>query len=104
MCVFAENQDKFVIDPLSGWIRSKAVFKKSVQPIYNVTVVAKDSGSTVQSTTATVQVRVLSDNETPQFTASYLELSTDENIPIGTVIGVVRTYGTGSGMCATLTS
>jgi len=67
-------------------------FDRELRRFYNLTVNAMDHGVTPRGTNTTVMVEVLDENEPPRFIASYPPLTTDENIPIGTVIGRVQAY------------
>lgn len=82
------SKNKFIIDPTSGEISTKAPLDHEESPRYVITVTARDSGTPSLSSTATivVTVRDLNDN-TPDFPDDYVT-SLRENTAEGTVIRV----------------
>ncbi len=82
------SEDKFMIDPVSGQISTKAPLNYEESPRYEITVTAKDSGTPSLSSTAlvVVTVRDLNDNN-PNFPNDYIT-SLRENTAEGTVIRV----------------
>ena len=88
----------FTINPMDGWIRARVSFDREVRSEYSVKVIARDYGSTPRSSTATVVVTIIDVNESPEFTAAYKNLKTEENIPLGKVIGQVWAIDNDQGM------
>ena len=86
---FVDQVRNFAIHPETGWISARVTFDREQKQMYRVTVSATDHGANPKSTNAVVMVEVLDKNEPPRFPASYRVFVTDENIPLGTVVGRV---------------
>jgi len=69
----SEQTANFAIDPVTGLIRARVTFDREVKSVYNVTVVARDHGIHPRSlsTTVTVRVNVIDENEPPTFPVAY---------------------------------
>lgn len=84
---FVTDQTYFTIDPNSGRMRSKISFGREQGTSYDMVVSAVDLGNPPLSSSVTVSVKVVSEDDSKQLIASSLKLTTMENIPIGTEIG-----------------
>lgn len=79
-----EETDSFRIDPKSGIITTRALLDRERSEVYTLVVMATDQGLPVserKSSTATVIIRVLDDNDNyPQFTERTYTVQVPENI------------------------
>ncbi|XP_071500853.1 protein dachsous-like [Diadema antillarum] len=89
----------FAIFPQSGWLYTRQVLDRELQSNFVVEVVASDSGSPPQNSTATVQVTVEDFNDnTPQFFQHSYHFHINENVPIGTEVGQVEAVDPDEGL------
>lgn len=82
------NQSKFVINTYNGEVTTLVALDREEQEDYFLEVYVADSGATLQrSSTATIRVKVLDDNDNrPTFTIPDLNRSVSENRPKGTQV------------------
>lgn len=91
----ADLLTSFEINPISGQIKSKAVFDYEVEQLYELSILARDKASPPLESQpmAKVLVHVTSVNEyTPKFNKSLFQASVAENAPIGQ--SVTQIYAT----------
>lgn len=84
------NQDKILIDNISGVITAKPFFDREVTPVVVFEVLAIDGGESPLTGTATVTLTIedLNDNA-PKFTQTSYEFAIVENLNSGTSVGHV---------------
>ncbi len=92
---FGDNQDAatgaFVIDPVSGDVRSNKPLDREAKASYDLVVVAFDGGVPEKSAQARVRIDILDINDSPpKFLSDELTFELEENSPYGTRIGQIR--------------
>ncbi|KAA0196529.1 hypothetical protein HAZT_HAZT009458 [Hyalella azteca] len=81
------HSDWFQIDSRTGLITTRSHVDCETEPVPQITVIATDSGSPAQSSSATVRVTIrdVNDNE-PIFDQSFYNVSVQESEPVGNCI------------------
>ena len=80
----------FTIDESSGKITTNIRFDYESRTVFNMTVLAKDSGDPQKTSDCTVNVKIQGKNEfAPEFKKKEYLFSVRENVPVGTVVGQV---------------
>lgn len=81
------HSDWFQIDSRTGLITTRSHVDCETEPVPQITVIATDSGSPAQSSSATVKVTIrdVNDNE-PIFDQSFYNVSVKESEPVGNCI------------------
>ena len=81
------HSDWFQIDSRTGLITTRSHVDCETEPVPQITVIATDSGSPAQSSSATVKVTIrdVNDNE-PIFDQSFYNVSVQESEPVGNCI------------------
>ncbi|KAH3843290.1 protocadherin-11 X-linked-like [Dreissena polymorpha] len=81
---------RFTMDPLSGGIRAQSVFDRERDSTITFYAYAKDNGLTPRTSTATIQINILDENDNdPKFDRPIYEFKIMENEPMGSRIGNV---------------
>ncbi|XP_019645840.1 PREDICTED: protocadherin Fat 4-like [Branchiostoma belcheri] len=87
------DNNKFSIDPIYGYIFNIATFDREVQDTYNLTIQAQDGASPFYTATTVVYIRIVDINDNaPAFAQASYQANIDENVAVGTsVITVLAT-------------
>ncbi|KAI8511673.1 hypothetical protein Bbelb_107730 [Branchiostoma belcheri] len=87
------DNNKFSIDPIYGYIFTIATFDREVQDTYNLTIQALDEASPFYTATSVVYIRIVDINDNaPAFAQASYQANVDENVAVGTsVITVLAT-------------
>jgi protocadherin Fat 4 len=81
------GHEMFSIDPITSALRTAAVLNKTIQSVYNLTVIAMDQASTQLFGFGVIYVEVLDSNDMePIFSESQYTASFSESDPIGTSV------------------
>jgi protocadherin Fat 4 len=84
------DKNVFTIDGNSGKITTNIKFDYESQTMFNMTVLAKDSGEPQKTSDCTVYVKIQGINEfAPEFTKKEYVFSVSESAHVGTVVGQV---------------
>ncbi|XP_061184166.1 protocadherin Fat 1-like isoform X2 [Saccostrea echinata] len=87
----AGDEDKFCVDSKSGIISVKKPLDREAQSVYYLPVRASDLGKKPLSSTATVKVILLDDNDNiPKFVPENYDIKIQEDIPVGTVVATIK--------------
>ena len=83
----SSDAQSFFINPLTGGILSRVAIDREEKDYYQLTVVATDGGTPIQSTTMRISVKIgdLNDN-IPRFTENVYEATVMENVSVGSLI------------------
>jgi protocadherin Fat 4 len=80
----------FTIDPINGEISNIKLLDREVQDSYNITVVALDNGTPINTQTTSVFITVIDVNDSPpMFNSSNFTLSILENYTINATVTVI---------------
>lgn len=87
----AGDEDKFCVDSKSGIISVKKPLDREIQGVYHLHVKATDLGKKPLSSTSTVKVILLDDNDNiPKFVPDSYDIKIQEDIPVGTVVTTIK--------------
>ncbi|XP_069130301.1 protocadherin Fat 1-like isoform X4 [Argopecten irradians] len=85
------NINKFSIDPDSGIVRVAQPLDREEMAVYYLPVVASDKGEKPLSSTATLTITLDDVNdEVPKFIPDHYDLKIREDLPVGTVVTIVK--------------
>lgn len=85
-----QGPSPFRISPNTGWIYITQTLDRETTDRYALTVLATDNGSPAATTTSSVLVTVLDDNDnSPHFVKDFYAFHIVENLPSGTLVGTV---------------
>ncbi|XP_048580321.1 uncharacterized protein LOC116612238 isoform X2 [Nematostella vectensis] len=88
---FSTESDYFVIDNITGVVRSSKEFDYETQRMYSFSVRAEDRGSPIRSAIATIHVQITDTNDNrPIFQPMEYETRVSENTPLGTIVARVK--------------
>lgn len=88
--VWATGDYRFTMDPLSGIIKTQSAFDRETDSSIRLYAYAKDGGVPARTSTATVIINVLDENDNvPEFDEPFYEFSVTEYVPVDTSVGVV---------------
>ncbi|CAG0915025.1 unnamed protein product [Notodromas monacha] len=86
----SDGVDAFDIDPVSGVVRTAKTLDRESVATYRFYAVAVDRGSPPMSSSASVVVKILDENDSPPvFESERVELRIKENSRIGSAVGTV---------------
>lgn len=89
--VWATGVYRFTMDPLSGIIKTQSVFDRENSTRITFYAYAKDNGVPARTSTATIVINVLDENDNiPEFTEPLYEFYVSENLPVDTSVGFVE--------------
>ncbi|XP_053677097.1 protocadherin-like wing polarity protein stan [Anopheles nili] len=95
------DEGSFVVDPISGVIRSNKGLDRESIPVYHLTAIASDKGTPTMSSSVEVQIRLDDVNDSPPtFTSDKLTLYVPENSPVGSVVGEIYAHDPDEGVNA----
>lgn len=98
-----EGSDDFIINPLSGAVTVEEELDFEVQQNYVLTITATDGGSPAMSSSMTLSVVVIDENDNqPSITTPLPMYRVIENVPIGVLVGGVNATDADSGVNAML--
>lgn len=81
----------FAIFPRNGWLYTRHVLDRELKTTYLLEVMASDSGTPPQNSSATVQITVVDANDNaPQFTRRSYHFHINENQPAGMMVDQVQ--------------
>jgi cadherin EGF LAG seven-pass G-type receptor 1 len=92
---FSNSHDQstgaFVIDPISGDVRSDKPLDREAKAFYELVVIAYDGGMPEKSAQAMIRIDIVDVNDSPpKFISDELTFWLEENSPYGTRIGQIR--------------
>ena len=97
--VWAPVAYRFSMDPMSGIIKVLSVFDRETDDKIPLYAYAKDNGTPQRTSTATIQINVLDQNDNnPVFTKPMYVINVQENMPSGTSIGRVTATDSDDGL------
>ncbi|XP_055533079.1 protocadherin-like wing polarity protein stan isoform X2 [Wyeomyia smithii] len=91
----------FIVDPVSGVIRTNKGLDRESIPIYHLTAYATDKGTPTLSSSVEVQIRLDDVNDSPPtFSSDKIILYVPENSPVGSVVGEIHAHDPDEGVNA----
>ncbi|XP_049292738.1 protocadherin-like wing polarity protein stan isoform X2 [Anopheles funestus] len=95
------DEGSFVVDPISGVIRTNKGLDRESIPVYHLTAIASDKGTPTMSSSVEVQIRLDDVNDSPPtFASDKLTLYVPENSPVGSVVGEIYAHDPDEGVNA----
>ncbi|XP_058065887.1 protocadherin-like wing polarity protein stan [Anopheles bellator] len=95
------DEGSFVVDPISGVIRTNKGLDRESIPVYHLSAIASDKGTPTMSSTVEVQIRLDDVNDSPPtFASDKLTLYVPENSPVGSVVGEIYAHDPDEGVNA----
>uniref|UniRef100_A0A182QFS4 Protocadherin-like wing polarity protein stan n=1 Tax=Anopheles farauti TaxID=69004 RepID=A0A182QFS4_9DIPT len=95
------DEGSFVVDPISGVIRTNKGLDRESIPVYHLTAIASDKGTPTMSSNVEVQIRLDDVNDSPPtFASDKLTLYVPENSPVGSVVGEIYAHDPDEGVNA----
>ncbi|XP_066284098.1 cadherin-23-like [Branchiostoma lanceolatum] len=81
------DNNKFSIDPIYGYIFTIGTFDREIQDTYNLTIQAQDGESPFYTATSVVYIRIVDINDNaPVFGQSSYQTNVNENVAVGTSV------------------
>ncbi|XP_053689361.1 protocadherin-like wing polarity protein stan isoform X2 [Sabethes cyaneus] len=91
----------FIVDPVSGVIRTNKGLDRESIAVYHLTAFATDKGTPTLSSSVEVQIRLDDVNDSPPtFSSDKIILYVPENSPVGSVVGEIHAHDPDEGVNA----
>ncbi|XP_058836851.1 protocadherin-like wing polarity protein stan isoform X3 [Topomyia yanbarensis] len=91
----------FIVDPVSGVIRTNKGLDRESISIYHLIAVATDKGTPMLSSSVEVQIRLDDVNDSPPtFPSDKITMYVPENSPVGSVVGEIHAHDPDEGVNA----
>jgi protocadherin Fat 1/2/3 len=92
------DMSEFYINPDNGILTVKKPLDRELHDVYHIPVLACDQGSPSLSSTATVTLNIMDENDNiPKFIPESYDLKVREDLPVGSVITTVKAVDPDSG-------